>query len=156
MDIEGFDNRHKILDGLGTFISIIGWIVLLFGALVTSFGIAHLLSGNGKEFLAGISLPSGFGLLLIGILIVAFGQMIKVFGMIESNTQRTFLLLRILVKSTEIRENPIPDDVLSENIDTFDRWIELAKLHNKSILYQVSRNDLYNEYFKKGLKPWDD
>ena len=78
----------KTLLGFGKFISGCGWIVLIFGVLAILVGIG---SGEDEGFLlAGGALLA----VLMGLGMVAFGQLISCFVAIEKNTRGAYKILK--------------------------------------------------------------
>ncbi len=83
------NRRFPILSIISTIFRIIGWLIIIVGLYLVFYeGIiepnqeGHTFSGNDLY-----QIYSGLGSLLIGLMITAFGELIKVFFAIEENTR---------------------------------------------------------------------
>lgn len=85
----------QTLRGLGKFIEVMGWLVVVIAGLIFLGGLLTAL-GKHDSFGAGIALmsliPSAASAIL-GIIIVSYGQAIQCFVAIEENTRETNRLL---------------------------------------------------------------
>jgi len=75
-------NTHQSLDRIGGFILIAGWLSLSIGVFIL---LIQLISGG--------SVVLSVSTMLIGLMLIANGQFLRVTGEIEQNTQKTALLL---------------------------------------------------------------
>lgn len=95
------ERRFNTLLSIGKLISGIGWVFVGLGALAAVIGIIAAISQAGNSFGGGeravLSLAAGLGggLLnaIIGILIVAQGQVLSCFVAIERNTRSTYEMM---------------------------------------------------------------
>ena len=75
-------NTHQSLDRIGSFITAAGWLSLGIGVFIL---LIQLISGG--------SVVLSVSTMLIGLMLIANGQFLRVTGDIEQNTQKTALLL---------------------------------------------------------------
>lgn len=95
--------RFGFLKGLGSFISALGWIMIIGGIIAILVGLGE--SRESSLFSVGLGtsiLLSGLIVLLTGISVVAYGESIKCFVSIENNTDR---IEKVLIKIFERDEN---------------------------------------------------
>ena len=84
-------NSHGSLEAIGNFLSFVGWLGLVLGLVL----IFVELSSRGSLAISATTI-------LLGLLLVANGQFLRVTGEIEQNTQKTALLLeRVVAKLLE-------------------------------------------------------
>ena len=90
-------NSHGSLGAIGGFVSFVGWLGLALGVVL----IFVELSSRGSLAISATTI-------LLGLLLVANGQFLRVTGEIEQNTQKTALLLeRVAAKLlAETDQNP--------------------------------------------------
>jgi cytochrome c biogenesis protein CcdA len=81
--------RFNTLLGIGKFIAGFGWLVVIVGIVALIFGISKL-----DESMGITSLIGGFSFIVLGIVSVAYGQLIECFVSIEKNTKETNELLK--------------------------------------------------------------
>ena len=80
--------KFKTLLDYGKFISGLGWVVIIIGIIAIIVGFA-----NGSEVGVGIAIGSII-FIILGIVMVASGQLISCFVSIEKNTRATYELLK--------------------------------------------------------------
>lgn len=80
--------QFKTLLGYGKFISVIGWIVIIIGIIAIIGGFA-----SGSEVGVGVA-GGSLIFIILGIGMVASGQLISCFVSIERNTRATYELLK--------------------------------------------------------------
>ena len=88
MRIESLEPRFRTLSGYAKLISGAGWIVVVLGVVQVIVGLGYI------QTLGPVFLVSGIPVAVIGLVIVASGQVITCFVAIEENTRATSTLLR--------------------------------------------------------------
>lgn len=96
------ERRFNTLLSIGKLISGIGWVFVGLGALAAIIGIIVAISEAGNRYSGGeqaaLSLAAGLGgglwAAVMGILIVAQGQVLSCFVAIERNTRSTYEMMR--------------------------------------------------------------
>lgn len=78
------DNKFNTLLGIGKFIAGYGWLIVILGIIALVFGISKI-----DEPIGVMTIIGGFNSTVIGIFLVAFGQIIECFVAIENNTRET-------------------------------------------------------------------
>lgn len=97
------NNRFKGLLGLGQFISVVGWVVLIFSIIFIIVGITSV---STRGTLWAIEIGGGIIGFLNSILFIAIGQIISCFVSIEYNTwETTDLLKRLPLKEDKQEQN---------------------------------------------------
>jgi hypothetical protein len=96
MKIKGLESRYNTLDTYAGIISGTGWIVLLAGVVFLIYGIAN------KELLGPLFLIPGITGMVLGLVIVANGQLLSCIRSVEENTRATTLLLDRLLLNNEL------------------------------------------------------
>lgn len=103
--VAGFHRNHMALTIVARLFAGIGWIVSLGGvvACVLTFSAVSVAAGAiyteglhadvGTIMSGATPFFSGIILILSGLIVVAFGQVMRVVSTIEANTQAAFLLL---------------------------------------------------------------
>lgn len=99
---QASESRFNTLLSIGKLISGLGWVLVGLGALTAIIGIVIAISVASKSFggeeQAAISLAAGLGgglfQAIIGILIVAQGQVLSCFVAIEHNTRSTYEMMQ--------------------------------------------------------------
>ena len=76
------ENPFKVLNGYGGFISGFGWMVIIFGVIATLYAKVQL------ELSLFIVVVIALSIFVVGINMVAFGEVIKCFVSIEENTRK--------------------------------------------------------------------
>jgi hypothetical protein len=101
--IDHSEARFKTLLGYGEFLSVLGWIVLGIAGLLILVGLVTINDNGsflGRSVYGLISL--GALSILIGIILLIWGQIITCFVSIEANTRATNEILEKRLKSLEL------------------------------------------------------
>ena len=160
--IEGFQNEHKTLDSISEFISALGWMIFIGGLI---FGLIGFISLESYGGLGWTGIGGGLGLMVTGIIIVGQGQVVKVIGLIELNTQRTYLLLKNQrTENSEVETKELASETPNETSrreirsdqgmasDEFEVW--LTRVRRECPEYdKASDAYLYNTFFRCGKNP---
>lgn len=166
--IAGESNRHRALEGYAKMMAGIGWLfiaVAIVAVIVTAVQAGELLV---MAIFGGLILSVG------GAMMIVLGQAMGVLADIETNTQRTFLVLahqadeavfatpiqrgsRAMRRDTPVDSGPanISPQRAGEAIDgeDFDRWFKMVRLRAMD-LDKYDRKHLFDQYYLKGIDPW--
>jgi len=85
------DTRFKTLLGYGKFLSSVGWFIIIIGIIAIFGGIVS--GAEGDEIGFGIAMGAVV-VIILGIGMVASGQLISCFVAIEKNTRSTYELIQ--------------------------------------------------------------
>jgi len=89
--VQGLENRHGTLNAVAASFSFIGWLVVSVAVIAMMLALKTLSEDMGS--LSWMVVLYALAIGVMGLLVVASGQVLKVFGQIEQNTQKTYLLL---------------------------------------------------------------
>ncbi len=113
--VAGFKGQHKVLGVIGRLFEGLGWLVAVVGIVACGLtasalgtAISTLVASGAKSDTAvvlALATPffSGVMILFSGLMVVAYGQIMRAVTSIEANTQASFLVLDRRIP------NPHPD-----------------------------------------------
>ncbi|HTU54356.1 MAG TPA: hypothetical protein VMF62_10325 [Acetobacteraceae bacterium] len=84
--------RYFVLRAFSLILRILGWIGVIVGLILFVVGLVELLRSSsdvGNMLIARDVLGGGIGLVITGLILVLYGELIEVFFDIEANTRRT-------------------------------------------------------------------
>jgi hypothetical protein len=87
MKIKGPESRYNALESYANLISVVGWIVVVIGIVLVFYGIAN------KDLLGPLFLVPGISGAVLGLVLVANGQLLSCIRSVEENTRASVMVL---------------------------------------------------------------